>query len=130
MHPPLKISQGFVRLNLLGCNLFTSDEDRERAMVEAAGRGDEAGLREALRLNIDPNKLTGNTSALVDVAGQGNVSAMKLLLASGADIDIATSDGTTPAIAAAQENRIDVLKLLVAEGADINKANEVMFLLE
>ena len=95
-------------------------------MVEAAGRGDEEGLREALHLNIDPNKLTGDASAIVMGARQGSMSAVKLLLASGADIDLATIDGTTPAIAAAEGNSVDILKLLVAEGADLDKANEVM----
>ena len=99
-------------------------------MVEAAGRGDEEGLREALRLNIDPNKLTGDEldmSALVEASRQGSVGAMKLLLASGADIDMGTSDGITPAIAAVEENKTDVIKLLVAEGADLKKADVVFF---
>ena len=95
-------------------------------MVEAAGCGDEEGLREALHFNIDPNKLTGDMSALVAASQHGDVSAVKLLLASGADIDLATSDGTTPAIAAADGNSVDVLKLLVAEGANFEKANDVM----
>ena len=102
-------------------------------MVDAAGRGDEERLREALHFNIDPNKLTGDEldmSALVAASKHGDVSAVKLLLASGADIDMATSDGTTPAIAAAEGNSVDVLKLLVAEGADLDKANEVMITTE
>jgi len=125
------LSNDYIRLNLLDCNLFTLDHEREIAMLEAAWRGDEAGMREGLYHNLDTNKLLGEdwmqSAALVEASRNGKISAMKLLLASGADTEIVTEDCDTPMIVAVRHNHVDALKLLMAEGADVNKMNYVAF---
>jgi len=98
----------------LGCNFFESDYAREAALVEAAARGDEQRVREALCGNIDPNKLLKLNPCLFSIFGEtaflkisfmGKLKCMKLLLAMGADPDFASRFGTTPAMAAVEAKK-------------------------
>lgn len=58
--------------------------------------------------------------ALVVVAGQGDVAAVRDLLAQGASVQAADSRGVTALIAAAYANRVETARLLIEAGADVN----------
>jgi ankyrin repeat protein len=58
--------------------------------------------------------------ALHDAAGLGNIEAVKVLLASGADVNAINNDGETPLHIAAYSGMPDIAKLLLDAGADIN----------
>jgi ankyrin repeat protein len=78
--------------------------------------------------------LTVGTTPLVRAAKAGDVAAMKLLLAAGADVDLATVNGITPLLAAAgvgssgldtrgryktEAQAVAAVKLLLDAGADV-----------
>lgn len=81
------------------------------------------------------NMLTVGTTPLIRAAKAGDIPAMKLLLAHGANVDLPTAHGITPLMAAAgnastkidtrgryktEEQAVEAVKLLLAAGADVN----------
>lgn len=56
-------------------------------------------------------------------AFRGNLSIVKLLLQSGADINAQSKTGSTPLMAACSRNCFEVVKYLVHFGVDLNKQN-------
>jgi ankyrin repeat protein len=102
-----------------------------------SGRGAQA---RSSRSRVDPFSDTGATPFWL-AARAGDVAAMRLLAAHGADPLLAADDGTTPLIAAAggatlfgkrlgfnalvqETSRIEAYRLALELGADINRANE------
>lgn len=84
------------------------------------------------------NVLTIGATPLVRAAKAGDISAMRLLIARHADVNLATADGLTPLMAAAgvgsrdsdtrgrfktEKDAIESVKLLLDAGADINAAD-------
>jgi ankyrin repeat protein len=82
--------------------------------------------------------LTTGTTPLLRAAKAGDIAAMKLLLAAGADVNLATRPGITPLMAAAgmgakeedttgrfktQEEAIEAIQLCLAAGAKIDATN-------
>jgi len=65
------------------------------------------------------------TPSLVDLAGQGNVTAVKQALEQGADIEQRDKSQRTPLMAATQENQIEVARLLIEKGADVNARDSI-----
>ncbi|MBX5461848.1 MAG: ankyrin repeat domain-containing protein [Steroidobacteraceae bacterium] len=83
--------------------------------------------------------LTVGTTPLIRAARAGDVAAMRLLLAHGANVELTTARGITPLMAAAgngaskidtrgryrtEEQAIEAVKLLLAAGANVNARDE------
>lgn len=60
------------------------------------------------------------TDALIWAASQGNLSAIRRLVASGVSLDSADYDRRTPLHLAAAEGHIDVVQYFIAQGVDLN----------
>jgi uncharacterized protein len=58
--------------------------------------------------------------ALIAAAGQGDLAAVKDLLAQGASVYASNERGVTALIAAAYQNHLEVARLLIEAGADVN----------
>ena len=89
------------------------------------------GLARWLSCGVDPNTVDvdgdsepGNKGAplLLIAARQGHVGLIDALLESGADVDQAKANGSTPLFIAAENGHLAVVTKLVAAGADVNKA--------
>jgi len=61
---------------------------------------------------------------LAGAARTGDMEAVQKLLESGADVDLASADGTTALAHAAHRNDLAMVELLLEAGADVNKAND------
>src|SRR3990167_4259403 len=61
----------------------------------------------------------GRTPAFM-AASRGRVHVLRVLVASGANLDLAGPDGATPAFMAAQNGHAEALSVLAANGADLN----------
>ena len=55
---------------------------------------------------------------LIDAAGNGNIEAVKALLAAGADVNTKNNDGMTALIAATMYKRTEIVQLLKKAGAE------------
>jgi ankyrin repeat protein len=70
----------------------------------------------------------GGMSALHHAVRQGNLEAVKALLANGADVNDSTdTDHTTPLLEATINGQFDVALLLIDKGADVNKVAKTGF---
>ncbi len=67
--------------------------------------------------------IPGGLSPLQYAARDGRVEIARLLLDSGADINLVEANGITPLLTAIVNNRIDVARLLLERGADISTAD-------
>jgi hypothetical protein len=65
-------------------------------------------------------------SGLHETARKGDLTAMKKLLAEGADVNGRDEDGATPLMAATGNGQIEAMELLLAKGADINAKTETV----
>ena len=87
-------------------------------------------------LDVPDFVLAGGGTPFLRAAKTGDVAAMRLLLAHGADPSITTKDHTTALMIAAgkgwkneltratQEGNIEAMRLLIEKGADVNAAND------
>lgn len=76
-------------------------------------------IRALLRYGARPNAVTiGGKSALHFVADKGDVEAAKLLVAAGADVNLADKCGLTPLMNAAQAGHVEMVKFLLERGAN------------
>jgi ankyrin repeat protein len=66
--------------------------------------------------NIDP----AHNEALLAAAKQGELAAVKELLAKNADVNAKTRYNLTPLMLAAEKGHLEVVKVLLAAGADLN----------
>lgn len=70
----------------------------------------------------------GGLSALHHAVRQGNIEAVKALLAAGANInDTTDTDGTTPLLEATINGQFDVALILIEKGADVNRVAKTGF---
>ena len=97
-------------------------------MASAAG-GDVAALDKFFAAGMSPNTRDDETGdrPLIAASSGGQLEIAQLLLAKGANPDIAKPDGWSPLLAAAQSGHTEMIKSLVAKGADVNAANARWF---
>jgi hypothetical protein len=102
-----------------GATSFWSGPDRDRALLEAARRGDAARTEALVRegANVNARDERGQTPLLL-AAREGQAGVVKALLRAGASLDAATASGLTPLIAAAAKGRTDIARLLIEARAD------------
>ncbi|KAM9313225.1 cortactin-binding protein 2 [Gastrophryne carolinensis] len=87
------------------------------ALCAAAAQGHTQCAEVLLSYNADVNYADGGQSPLYLACKNGNIELAKLLLDSGADRSIATSNGWTPVHAAADKGNSDCLNLLMYYGS-------------
>jgi ankyrin repeat protein len=90
--------------------------------MSAAQRGEAPCAKAALKEGACPDKAADsmNRTALYHAACRGYRSVVKVLLAAGADPDLADDDGETPLITVLKNNDFRTAEMLLAAGADIN----------
>ncbi|KAJ4360814.1 uncharacterized protein N0V89_001381 [Didymosphaeria variabile] len=72
---------------------------------------------------LDVNKVYSHTSPLIIATHAGNVRTMATLISAGADVDKATSDGTTPLFIASKKHRKGAMNYLLDNGANTDTDN-------
>ncbi len=85
-------------------------------------------LQEQVRngLNVNGQGPDGRT-VLIAAIGRGDLAAVRLLLDSGAQINVADDGGLTPLMHAVMWNRPEMLRELLARGADVNATDKEGF---
>ena len=100
-----------------------------RMLWNACAYGDPSEIAQALDEGADPNGrgLHGWTPLILSIIHgrdeslpHGRNEALRLLLARGADLDLADDGGATPAMRAAMHGRLDALRFLADRGADLD----------
>ena len=92
-----------------------------KALYEAAGSGKTDVVRGYIAKGVNVN--WGNpehhkmTPLAMAVKG-GHIEVAKILIAAGADVNLAADDGATSLIAAAYRGRLDMVKLLLEHNAN------------
>ena len=96
---------------------------RDTRLVDAAGRGDHAAMRQLLQSRVDVNApgSDGGTALLVATA-RDDAAGVELLLGAKADVKAANRYGVTPLIAAATNGNATIIERLLGAGADVNTA--------
>ncbi len=61
-----------------------------------------------------------NNEEFVNVAIQGNLGKIKMLIKNGANIDVIDNRGLTALVGASTNGKLEVVKYLISQGADIN----------
>src|SRR5215211_1369965 len=90
-------------------------------LLEAAGRGDAAGVAGSVKAGADVNtKSKEGCAALVYVAAAKEASAAQSLLAKGADANARCADGVTALMVAAESGDAETAQALIGRGADAN----------
>ncbi|KAL8812725.1 MAG: hypothetical protein Q9223_002255 [Gallowayella weberi] len=99
------------------------DSGEYNELFAAAYQGDTARLEAALLPSIDINALQADpaqgSAALHIAARNGNLAALRLLLAHGAQVDLRNAEWATPLHEAASNAQLDAIKILLKAGADI-----------
>ena len=93
----------------------------------AASSNDEEKTKESLANGAEPNELKpglGETPLSL-AAAHGNVEAIELLIAGGADVNARNRDGATPLHIAALFHRADAAQTLIKHGADPKARNRL-----
>ncbi|MCP4782620.1 MAG: acyltransferase family protein [Fuerstiella sp.] len=93
----------------------------------AAARNDTEGLKHSLAGGISPNELKPvfGATALSTAAAHGNMAAIELLIANGADVNARSRDGATPLHAAAMYGRAEAARVLIQHGAGRRAKNRI-----
>jgi hypothetical protein len=61
---------------------------------------------------------------LIDALSRKNFKIAKLLISSGADVNVAMNDGSTPLIMAIRDNSLKISEFLIFQGAEINHKDQ------
>jgi ankyrin repeat protein len=116
-----------IKLNTLRMRVGVDGEtDRDRVLhwLVREKHGDIA--REYVRINSDVEDVAGGAIVRMTLAfasEHGYVEVVNALIATGADVNKASNDGSTPMYSASSQGHLEVVQALIAAGADVNKAN-------
>lgn len=105
-----------------GLKIDALNQAGESALMMAALKGEVAGAKMLLARGAKVNK--EGWSPLHYAATGPEPELVRLLLDSGAEVDPAAPNGTTPLMMAAQYGSEDSVKLLLERGADPNRRNQ------
>lgn len=90
----------------------------DMALIEAATRGDAAGVRLLISQGAEMDQRGNPSGPLFNAAYYGHVEVVQVLLEHGANPDIRNSVNSTPLMGAAEQAKTAVVSLLLAAGAD------------
>ena len=106
---------------MAGSGTVYGANERDASFVKAAKQNRMEDMQRLLKQGARVNATDDRGyTALIWVAGRGNVSAASLLLDAGAEVNSKTVDNVTALIRAASWGHFDLVKLLVKRGADLN----------
>jgi|EP00945_MAST-04E_sp_MAST-4E-sp1_P001003 DTW domain-containing protein YfiP len=99
---------------------LNAEGDVTSNILDAARNGEEDAVRALLDSGVDPEtKNKHGWTALHKAALKGHLSIVQLLCENGAtNLNLQTSDGTTPLMCACWKNKVDVLRYLLARNCD------------
>jgi uncharacterized protein len=92
---------------------------RQRLLIHAATRGDITIMRGLLGLGADAAADSPGGTPLYAAAWAGHPDAIEVLLAHGADVNLADASGVTPLMAAATQGHDETVRLLARRGASL-----------
>lgn len=98
---------------------------REKALIEAAGKGDVEEMRNLIDRGADVNVVAlDDWTPLTRAASKGQIDAVRLLIASGANVN-KTSGNLSPLFFAADGGYVAVVRLLLEHGAKLTLPNAI-----
>jgi ankyrin repeat protein len=98
---------------------------QDKALIEAAGKGDVEGMRHLIDRGADVNVVAlDDWTPLTRAATNGRIDAVRLLIASGADVN-KSSGGLSPLFFAADGGHVAAVRLLLENGAQLTFPNAV-----
>ncbi|XP_035661609.1 GA-binding protein subunit beta-2-like [Branchiostoma floridae] len=95
-------------------------EEKEKELIDAAGRGDEVRVQQLLAEGVNVNAAHGGWTALHEAARNGHTGTVQALLTAGAPVDSRSTAEHTPLDFAAEKGHTGTVTALLAAGADIN----------
>ena len=102
-------------------------DGNEKALIEAAQKGDTTTVVALLKAGTNPNCHNEfKDTPLHEAARYNRIDAVKVLLAHGADVTALTNTKQTPLHYAAFSNSVDAAKVLLTHGADVNARAELL----
>ena len=110
----MSVSPLFLALNDDLINQVVSQQTREALRQVRVGKKDINALLQINRRRI---------AIIHQVAREGNVQVLKVLIQLGADVNREDSEGYTPASEAAENGHVEVIRALHQAGADLNIPN-------
>lgn len=100
-------------------------DNKKNRLLRAIDQGDLDKIR-AMIDKVDVNETYGNGQiALIRAAGNGQLAVVKLLLDSGAKVDLHADGGETALIAASRRGHGPVMEKLIGAGANVNHADNL-----
>ncbi len=95
---------------------------------DAAKKGDVAAITAALEAGANINESDGWATPLWYAARRGQEEAAKLLIARGADVNLATKSSGPPLHGAIERKNPILVKMLLASGANPNATNSALYM--
>src|SRR5262249_23058569 len=110
-----------------GADVNTAQGDGMTALHWAVQKGDVELTQTLLYAgaNVKATTRVGGYPPLLVASRSGNAGVVEALLASGADVNAATSNGATSLMLASQAGKVDVVQALLARGAEVNTKEKV-----
>jgi ankyrin repeat protein len=110
-----------------GAAFGRADEAADRALIEAAGRGDTAAVGRLLGQGARANARDGQGRTALLAATHAppgiGTEAARLLIAAGSEVNAKDDIEDSPFLYAGAEGRNDILKMTLAAGADLTSTN-------